>query len=92
MTVDELALARAKRQQAATAFDPETHFAAVETSVRKFVELHRRNVERRGRLAELTDTVDTLADPGGRCVSVHMSALANLLAVAVDLLAGEGVR
>lgn len=89
MTADELAIARAKRQRRACPdFDPQTHFAAVEHHMHTFIAAHRRAVARRGRLAELEFTVDCLTDPtGARSLETHLSAIANMLAVAVDMLA-----
>jgi hypothetical protein len=87
MTADELAIARAKRQQRDT-YDVEEVFRPVERALDEFVSCYRESVERRGRPSELEWMFNNLRNPSGaQCPYPHVKSLAGLLTVAIDRLA-----
>ena len=87
---DELAAARQRRRtRTHPETDPAAYFAAIETKVRQFVELHRQGVAVHGRIHELFGTVELLTQPGTRPADTHLAALASMLAVAVDILTNQ---
>ena len=82
---DELAAARQRRRtRTHPETDPAAYFAAIETKLAELVELHRQGVAVHGRIQELVGTVELLA--GTRPADTYLTALASMLAVAVDLL------
>ena len=87
---DELAAARQRRRtRTHPETDPAAYFAAIETKVRQFAELHRQGVAVHGRIQELFGTVELLTKPGALPTDTHLTALASMLAVAVDLLTNQ---
>ena len=83
--IDELAAARQRRRtRTHPENDPGAYFAAIETKLGELVELHRLGVAVHGRIHELFGTVELLA--GTRPADTYLTALASMLAVAIDLL------
>ena len=88
--IDELAAARQRRRtRTHPETDPAAYFAAIETKLGELIELHRQGVAVHGRIQELVNTVELITKPAAFPTGAHLTALASMLAVAVDLLTNK---